>query len=176
MMLTTAVLALVISALSFALSAYSIWLARKKETPHAWAEVEKTTTPRLYLLTIKLRNPTQYVLKFAALSIPLDRIPIDETQSFLLIKADAFRGQTEDWLKENVDKVERGSKLDVAGEVLPDETGSVQILLIRGSLSAALKVKVTVYYWSMENTVRYKNQIVMAEIPTSGITFNIASV
>jgi hypothetical protein len=173
---TTAVFALVIAALSFCLSLYSVWRVHIKETPHAWAEVEKTTTPRLYLLTIKLRNPTQYVLKFAALSIPLERIPIDERQSFLMIKIDAFRDQTEDWVKDNLDKVERGSKLDVAGEILPGETGSVQMLLIRGSLSAALAAKVTVYYWSMGNTAQYKNQVVTATVPTSGLTFKIASV
>jgi hypothetical protein len=138
--------------------------------------VEKTTIPRLYLLTTKLRNPTQYVLKFAALSIPLERLPIDETQSFLLIKADAFSGRTEDWIKENLDKVERGSKLDIAGEVLPGETGSVKMLLVRGSLSAALEAKITAYYWSMENTAVHKNQVVTAKIPTSGLMLKIASV
>jgi len=171
----TAWFALVVSVLSFLLSAYSLWVAQKKNRVHAWAEVEKTTTPRLYILTIKLRNPTQYVLKFAALSIPLERIPIDERQSFLLIKIDAFRDQTEDWAKENLDKVERGSKLDVAGEILPGETGSVKMLLIRGSLSAALAAKITVYYWSMGNIAQYKNQVVTATVPTSGLTFKIAS-
>jgi hypothetical protein len=169
-------LALVVSTLSFALSVYSVWLSRKKETPHAWAEVEKTNTPRLFVVTVKLRNPTQYVFKFAALSVPLDRIPVDEKQDFLLAQRGTFAGRSEAWAIENLDKVERGAKLEIAGEIPPSQTGSVKVLLILGGLSAAQEAKITVYYWSMENKARYSSQVVKAGLPTSGITISIAGV
>lgn len=169
-------LALVISALSFGLSVYSVWFARKKETPHAWAEVEKTNTPRLYVVTLKLRNPTQYVFKFAAVSVPIDRVPLDENQDFVMAPRGAFHGRSEEWVKDNLDKVERGIKLDIAGEIPSGEIGSVKMLLIRGNLSAAREAKITVYYWSMENKARYRNQVVKARLPSSGVTISVLSV
>ena len=171
-----AALAFVVSVLSFGLSVYSVWRVRKKETPHAWAEVEKTNTPRLYVVTVKLRNPTQYVFKFNGMSVPLDRVPVDEKQRFLLAQRDTFRGHSEEWAKENLDKVERGVKLDVSGEIPSGEIGSVKMLLIRGSLSAAQQAKITVYYWSMENEPRYRNQVVKSKLPTSGIAISVLGV
>jgi hypothetical protein len=169
-------LALVVSALSFGLSVYSVWFARKKETPHAWAEVQQTNTPRLYVVTVKLRNPTQYVFKFAGISVPVDRIPVDEKQNFLLARPYAFRGRSEEWAKENLDKVERGTKLDISGEIPSGEIGDAKMLLIRGNLSAAQEAKITVYYWSMENKARYRNQVIKASLPTSGVTIKISGV
>src|SRR4051794_36109667 len=90
---TIAVLALVISALSFALSVYSVWRIKRKETPHAWAEVENTNVPNLYTATIYLKNPTQYFLAFQSVGIRLQRIPVDEKQDFRLIQYGAFRGR-----------------------------------------------------------------------------------
>jgi hypothetical protein len=169
-------LALAVSVLSLGLSVYSVWRVRKKETPHAWAGVEKTNTPRLYVVTVKLRNPTQYVFKFAAMSVPLNRIPVDEKQDFLLVQRDAFRGHSEEWAKENIDKVARGMKLEISGEIPSGEIGSVKMLLIRGSLSAAQEAKITVGYWSMENKPRYRNQVVKATLPTSGLTISVFAV
>jgi hypothetical protein len=172
----TAWLALCVSALSFSLSAYSLWLMREKERVHAWAEVDKTTTPRLYILTIKLRNPTHYTLKFAGLSVPVEQAPVNAAQDFLLARLNAFRGRSEEWAKENLDKVERGATLHIAGEIPPGETSKVRALLIRGNLSAATKTKVTVYYWSMQNTARYNNQIVTATLPSLGYNTSITTV
>jgi hypothetical protein len=171
-----AALALTISVLSLGLSVYSVWRVRKKETPHAWAEVEKTNTPRLYVVTVKLRNPTQYVFKFNGMSVPLDTVPVDEKQSFLLAQRDAFRGRSEEWAKENLDKVERGMKLGISGEIPSGEIGSVKMLLIRGSLSVAQEAKITVYYWSMENEPRSRSQVVKARLPTSGISISVLGV
>ena len=169
-------LALTVSVLSLGLSVYSVWRVRKKETPHAWAEVEKTNTPRLYVVTVKLRNPTQYVFKFNGMSVPLDTVPVDEKQSFLLAQRDAFRGRSEEWAKENLDKVERGMKLGISGEIPSGEIGSVKMLLIRGSLSVAQEAKITVYYWSMENEPRSRSQVVKARLPTSGISISVLGV
>jgi hypothetical protein len=169
----TAWIALVIAALSLSVSAYSLWRTLKRERVHAWAEVERTTTPRLYLLTVHLRNPTQYVLKVESLYTPQDRVPLDERQGFFLVQADAFQGKTEEWANQNQDNVESGFKLPVSGVIQPGETGSVKMLLLRGRLSAALRARVTIFYWSMENTAKYKNQVVTANVPTGGIKFKL---
>ena len=113
--------------------------------------MEKTNTPGLYVVTVKLRNPTQYLFKFAAISVPLHRIPVDEKQNFLLVQRGAFRGHSEEWAKENLDKIERGVKLGISGEIPSGEIGDVKVLLIRGSLSAAREARITVHYRSMEN-------------------------
>ena len=146
----------------------------QKKSPHAWAEVEQTTTPRLYIVTLKLRNPTQYVFKFAAVSVPIDRVPLDEKQDFVLAQRGAFRGRSDEWAKENLDKIERGVKLVIAGEIPSGEISSVKMLLIRGNLSAAHEANITLYYWSMENKARYRNQVVKARLPTSAVTIRVS--
>jgi len=169
-------LALVVSVLSLGLSGYSIWRVRKKETPHAWAEVERTNTPRLYVVTVKLRNPTQYLFKFSGISVPLDRVPVDERQRFILVERGAFRGHSEQWAKDNLDNIERGVKLNISGDIPSGEIGNVKVFLVRGSLSSAQEAKITVYYWSMENKARYRSQVVKASLPAAGVAISVLSV
>jgi hypothetical protein len=106
-----AALALVVSILSLGLSAYSAWQVRRKETPHAWAEIESTKVPNIFTATIKMRNPTQYFLSFSAVMVPIERIPVDEKQSFRLVEYGAFKGRTDEWVKENYRTIESGFKL-----------------------------------------------------------------
>jgi hypothetical protein len=60
-------LAFAISALGFVLSFLSFWRVWRMDRPHAWAEIEATDVPNWFKATVRLRNPTRYVLKLDAL-------------------------------------------------------------------------------------------------------------
>ena len=167
--------ALVISSLSFALSFYSVWRVRKKETSHAWAEIERTgVRDNFFVLTIKLRNPTQYLLKFAALSVPLSRYPMDERQDFYLMNHFTLQS-SQAFIEENL-KGPTYLKTDLTGDVPSGEIGSITKYLIRGRLSAAREVKITLCYSSMESASRYKHLTIKGRLPASGIGIALQSV
>jgi hypothetical protein len=171
-----AVLALVVAALGFVLSFLSFWRVRQMGEPHAWAQIEATDIRNCYKLTVKMRNPTPYVLKFDSLGVEIQRVPVDDKQDFRLVELKSLSGTTQAEVAASLSRAVPHFKMQVVAEVPSGEIGSVEAILMRGTLSTAAQGDITLYYWSMENKPRYRTQIVRARLPSQGITISLTSV
>src|SRR4051812_21636560 len=81
----------IISSLAFGVSAFGLLIsylsfrkASQHDVPNAWGELHSIGVENCWRLSVHLRNPTKFDIQPASLSVPIQRVPIDAKQDFLL--------------------------------------------------------------------------------------------
>ena len=170
-------LALLVALASFVVAYLSFRRTSKLDEPNAWMELKAISEPNCWKASIHLKNPTRYPLKLEAVSVPLSRVPVDEKQDFLLAESEAALKLTENESRIDADK--HGVGVLYIKMPIPELTvavgseGVVQVILVRGSLSVASEVTLTLHYWAIVERPRYRTQTVRGRIPTVGIALQV---
>ena len=172
-------LAFAVSCASFIVAYLSFRRTTKLDEPNARAEVEPIAQENCWKVKVCLNNPTRYPLKIEALSVPIDRIPIDAKQDFVLSPTvEGLRPQTRESL---IEAMKSGDPTGVYVKMHVSETtvaaeseGSVEAFIKRGAMSTASEARLTLHYWVMLERPRYRTLTLRARIPAGGISLHIA--
>jgi hypothetical protein len=150
-------LALLVSILSLAVAALSLWLTYSSRQPVAWLELQETGTKNRWNATIQLRNPSSISWQAEQIVVPIDQWPMTDKQNFLL--------------KTDVENHNSGfnTKAFFVGDyrVVVDsgETGKIVFILMRGPLSDAVGVEISFGIRSREANPRYMTIKVKGRLP-----------
>jgi hypothetical protein len=160
-----AAIALFVSAIGLLISYLSFRKASQNDEPSAWGELHTIGSDNCWRLSIHLRNRTRFDIKPSSLAVPLVRYPVDAKQDFLLGDYDgALKEAGGDIAKllsilPSKDTNIKMSTPDAFSNIHSGEEGVMYALLFRGGLSVKRVAAITLSYWSMEETPRYKTRI-----------------
>jgi hypothetical protein len=173
-------LALVVALASFAVAYLSFRRTSKQDEPNAWVELEPLTQENCWTASIHLKNPTRYPLKVQAVSVPLSRVPVDDKQGFLLAATEeALKLIRAEDLPEALRSGDPGRFVKMSVEDVTVDSGSesvMQVMLQRGRLSTAAEAAITLHYWMILETPRFRTLTVRARLPSAGIRLQLQRV
>jgi hypothetical protein len=168
--------ALLISALGFGVSIFSLWQTFAAETPIAWLDVQTTETTDCWIANVHLRNRSSVTLRAVSVSVPIGAVPIGKKQDFLLGDYEAAMVDDGGNRSLSLERAGRDINLSLRNRtVRPEEVGTFPVLLFRGALSDAASVQMRFCIQSMAARRRFKTITVTSHIPDGGLTMEIAT-
>jgi hypothetical protein len=185
-MVATAIIALcalVVSTGSLVISILSYRRVSKLEEPIAWAETTALIVENCWVITVHLRNPSRYAVRPAAISVPIERVPVDDRQDFLLADYSGVFKESENDIVKLRELVQRMSTKSFKMSV-PDDTPLVsqgesfgfRALLYRGRLSTATTAEISLSYYVMKEQPSYKTKKMRLSIAGPTITLQLTKV
>lgn len=177
---TISSLALCISAVGLLISYLSYRKASKHDEPMAWAEIHTIGVEDCWLLTLHLRNRTDFDIRANALLVPIEQVPIDSKRAFMLADYDEVIKAADNNIANipNVlPKCTWHMKMPLSGDfpIIPSgTTGAVRAFITRGKINSVSKVKVELFYVLLMEKRKYLKRSVQVILPSSGLTLSIA--
>jgi hypothetical protein len=143
-----------------------------EEKPTFWLDLTKLTED-VWRLTLNVRNRTKYSIRLDAISVKVDRVPVDKSQDFLLGDYHEISEVIENspnQASEFVRGRDTSLKMSLDATVHPEETVAKHVLLFRGRASNAMTAKISVHYDILKESPTHRIEKVSAPLDGRKIT------